>query len=64
MRKYTYDFEIETMVTMFISAMDDIIVKRYNRNKDPKDSLRVRFVYAPKQRVKKTFATITYRFSY
>lgn len=51
MRKYTYDFEIETMFTMFISAMDDIIVKRYNNKKEPQDSLRVRFVYAPKQRV-------------
>lgn len=51
MRKYTYDFEIETMFTMFISAMDDIIVKRYNNKKEPQDSLRARFVYAPKQRV-------------
>jgi hypothetical protein len=50
-RKYTYDFEIETMITMFISAMDDIIVKRYNNKKEPKDSIRCRFVYAPKQRV-------------
>jgi len=39
------------MVTMFISAMDDVIVKRYNNNKDVKDSIRCRFVYAPKQRV-------------
>ena len=51
MRKYTYDFELETMFTMFISAMDDIIVKRYNHSRDPQDSLKVRFVYAPKQRV-------------
>jgi hypothetical protein len=36
---------------MFISAMDDIIVKRYNNKREPQDSLRVRFVYAPKQRV-------------
>jgi hypothetical protein len=50
-RKYTYDFEIETMFTMFISAMDDIIVKRYNNKKEAKDSIRCRFVYAPKQRV-------------
>jgi hypothetical protein len=50
-RKYTYDWEIETMFTMFISAMDDIIVKRYNNKKQAKDSIRCRFVYAPKQRV-------------
>ena len=51
MRKYTYDFEVETMITMFMSAMDDIVVKRYNINKEPEDSIRTRFVYAPKQRV-------------
>ena len=39
------------MVGMFASAMDDIVVKRYNRYRDPQDSIRVRFVYAPKQRV-------------
>ena len=39
------------MITMFASAMDDIIVKRYNANKEAQDSIKVRFVYAPKQRV-------------
>lgn len=39
------------MTTMFISAMDDVIIKRYNSTKEAKDSIRCRFVYAPKQRV-------------
>lgn len=39
------------MITMFASAMDDIVVKRYNRYREPQDSIRCRFVYAPKQRV-------------
>ena len=39
------------MITMFASAMDDIVVKRYNKFRDPQDSIRCRFVYAPKQRV-------------
>lgn len=39
------------MIQMFASAMDDIIVKRYNRYREPQDSIRCRFVYAPKQRV-------------
>jgi hypothetical protein len=39
------------MITMFASAMDDIVVKRYNKFKEPQDSIRCRFVYAPKQRV-------------
>ena len=39
------------MVQMFASAMDDIVVKRYNKYRDAQDSIRCRFVYAPKQRV-------------
>lgn len=39
------------MLTMFASAMDDVIVKRYNKYREAQDSIRVRFVYAPKQRV-------------
>lgn len=51
MRKYTYSFEISTMIQMFASAMDDITIKRYNKFREPQDSIRCRFVYAPKQRV-------------
>jgi len=51
MRNYTYDFELETMLKMFIAALDDVIVKRYNKNKEVQDQIQVRFVYAPKQRV-------------
>lgn len=36
---------------MFISAMDDIVVKRYNNEREAQDQIRTRFVYAPKQRV-------------
>ena len=51
MHNYTFDFEIQTLMTMFIHAMDDIVIKRYNVHKQPQDQLKVRFVYAPKQRV-------------
>lgn len=51
MRTYTHNFELVTMVNMFISALDDIIIKRFNREKEAKDSIKVRFIYAPKQRV-------------
>ena len=51
MRKYTYDFEVSTMIGMLASALDDIVVKRYNNLREPQDSIRCRFVYAPKQRV-------------
>ena len=39
------------MITAFASAMDDIVVKRYNKFREAQDSIRCRFVYAPKQRV-------------
>jgi hypothetical protein len=39
------------MITAFASAMDDITIRRYNRYREPQDSIRCRFVYAPKQRV-------------
>ena len=39
------------MIQMFASAMDDITIKRYNKYRDAQDSIRCRFVYAPKQRV-------------
>lgn len=51
MRNYSFQFEVERLVTMFISAMDDIVIKRYNVHKNARDQIRVRFVYAPKQRV-------------
>jgi len=48
---YTFDFEVETMVTMFMNAMSDIIVKRFNEHKHAEDQIKTRLVYAPKQRV-------------
>jgi len=51
MRNYTYNFEVSTMFTMFIAALDDIVVKRYNKDKVAQDQIQCRFVYAPKQRV-------------
>ncbi len=49
--RYTFDFEIQTMVTMFMNALRDIIIKRFNESKEAQDRIKVRFVYAPKQRV-------------
>lgn len=51
MNQYTYDFEVQTMMTMFINAMSDIVVKRFNANKRPENQIKVRIVYAPKARV-------------
>jgi hypothetical protein len=51
MNKYTFDFEIQTITTMFLNAMSEIVVKRFNVHKDPQDQIKIRVMYAPKQRV-------------
>lgn len=39
------------MVTQFVAAFDDVVINRYNRNRDIVDKIQVRYLYAPKQRV-------------
>ena len=51
MRKETYHFEIKDLVTQFTAAFDDIIIKRYNKDRVLQNKVQVRYVYAPKQRV-------------
>jgi len=51
MNVYTYDFEILTMSTVFMNAMSDIVIKRFDGDKEAKDRIKTRVVYAPKQRV-------------
>lgn len=51
MKKYTYNFEIKDLLTQFVAAFDDTVIKRYNKDKTERQSLEVRYVFAPKQRV-------------
>lgn len=51
MNQYTYDFEVQTMSTVFMNAFSDIIIKRFDVNKSERDGVKTRIVYAPKQRV-------------
>jgi len=46
-----FHFEIKDLVTQFVAAFDDIIIKRYDKDRVPQSSLQVRYIYAPKQRV-------------
>ena len=60
MRQYTFNFEIQTLLEQFVSAFNDIIVKRYDNNKTltpPTSGNYIKFVYAPKQRVYETLNT-------
>lgn len=38
-------------MTQFVAAFNDIVVNRYNKDKSIADQIKVRFVYAPKERV-------------
>ena len=51
MKNYTYNFEIKDLLTQFVAAFDDTVVKRYDRSGNPKQEVEVRYVFAPKQRV-------------
>jgi len=50
-KNYTYHFEIQSIVAQFMAALDDIIVKRYDKERTPSEEIKVRFLYSPKQRI-------------
>jgi len=50
-RARPFYFEIKDMLTQFVAAFDDIVIGRFNKNREEKDRIQVRYVYAPKQRV-------------
>ena len=51
MNQYTYDFEVQTMSTMLINAFSDIIINRFDVNKNIRNKIKTRVVYAPKDRI-------------
>lgn len=51
MKQSPYYFEIKDLMTQFVTAFDDIVIKRFNVNRKPEDRISVRYVYSPKQRV-------------
>jgi len=46
-----FHFEIKDVITQFIAAFDDCVIKRFNNDRSTADQIEVRYVYAPKQRV-------------
>jgi hypothetical protein len=44
-------FEIHDLLTQFIAAMDDVVIGRYNKNREEKEQIKVRYIHAPKERV-------------
>ena len=51
MKNRTFNFEVKDLLTQFVAAFDDIIIKRYDKDRVAQSLLQVRYVYAPKQRV-------------
>jgi len=47
----TYHFEVKDLLTQFIAAFDDIVINRYDNNRNVVSKLQVRYVYSPKERV-------------
>jgi hypothetical protein len=51
MNNTPYHFEIKDVMIQFVSAFDNIIIKRYNKGRSEQDQIHVRYAYSPKQRV-------------
>ena len=50
-RNQTFHFEIKDVITQFVAAFDNIVIKRFDKNRTSQNKVQVRYVYAPKQRV-------------
>lgn len=50
MKEKTFNFEIKDSVIQFISAFDDVVISRYNKQREEQHRINVRYLYAPKQR--------------
>ena len=51
MKAQAFSFEIKDLLIQFVAAFDDIIIKRYNENREEVSKVQVRYLYSPKQRV-------------
>jgi hypothetical protein len=50
-KSQSYNFEIKDLLTQFIAAFDDVVIKRYDNNRVAQENIEVRYILAPKQRV-------------
>lgn len=51
MRKSPYFFEIKNLLIQFLAAFNNVVIKRFNADREVGQTLQVRYVYAPVQRV-------------
>jgi hypothetical protein len=50
-KSQSYNFEIKDLLTQFLCAFDDVVIKRYDKDRNALENIEVRYVLAPKQRV-------------
>lgn len=51
MKSRAFSWEIHDIVAQFMAAFDDVVIGRYNRQREEKDRIEVGYVYQPKRRV-------------
>jgi len=51
MKMQSHYFEIKDLLIQFLAAFDDVVIKRYDKNRVPGAIQQVRYIYAPKERV-------------
>lgn len=54
MKNYTFYWEIQTVLEQFVGAFNDVIIKRYDKDRNisvPPNDIKVNYVYGPKQRI-------------
>lgn len=51
MKKQSFHFEVENLLTQFIDALDGAVINRYDGGRNIHDRIKIRYVYSPKQRV-------------
>lgn len=51
MRQYSYYFEVKDLILQFLAAFDNVVIKRYDKNRQSQATQSVRYIYAPKERV-------------
>tara|TARA_R110002033_G_scaffold100148_1_gene148551 strand:+ start:10082 stop:11302 length:1221 start_codon:yes stop_codon:yes gene_type:complete len=51
MKNRAFHFEIKNLLTQFVAAFDDVVISRYNKNREARQNIEVRYVFAPKHRV-------------
>ena len=49
MQAQAFHFEVKDLIINFLAAFDNVVIKRYDKNRNPLTTQQVRYIYAPKQ---------------